>query len=93
MSLEEKIKMTFEIEYKSEVNDRAFVLARQLKKGEYFALSENPTLGGIKIIRHIGMPRATDKEGKTRLDGFVFTLKIKSDADRFQVGQIVELVE
>ncbi len=79
----------FEIEY---VFDRSpvIILARRVEAID-FVLTEESTLNGCPVQKHLEMPRALDAAGSPRLDIFAFTLRDGRDRVRFQPGQIVEL--
>jgi len=83
--------MQFRIEFIKSRPDHSYVLARQLVQSD-FALSESPTLGGAAIVRAVTHPRAIKPDGSHDYSLFAFNFVSVSDASRFSVGQVVELV-
>jgi hypothetical protein len=56
-----------------------------------FAVSASSRLGGVPIQPSLSHPRALKPDGNPDLDIFAFVLAKSQDAERFSLGQIVEL--
>ena len=89
------MEVKFEIEANLKLgkgkNTKYFVFAKCLDVEKDFSVTANSKLGGIEISNYLNQPRALDKEGKARLDVFVFKIRYKKDCDKLKEGQIVEL--
>ena len=82
--------MQFQIEQVLKLRDRSVVFVRQLGSGD-FALSESPKLGGVPIVRYIGVPRKLKADGTQDFGIFGFTLVSPEDAEQLVEGEVVEL--
>lgn len=71
---------------------QALVLATQFDQRD-FKISETSLLSGVAIHPILSQPRKLKKDGSVDYDTFVFTLKFQADKERFQAGDVVELVE
>lgn len=69
------METSFKITYISDT----YLIAELLDKGLNFSISENSFLGKIRLQPILSQPRALDKEGRPRLDLFVFIPADKSD--------------
>lgn len=82
----------FEIEGIFKITNIGHIIsARLIDKDSDFRLTDNSKLGGIEIKNWLEIPRAKDKEGKPRLDLFVFRLKNSEDKDELKEKDVVEL--
>lgn len=86
-----KLAIKFEIFYVTQRKKPTYLIARIIDNDIHFSLSDQSRLAGFPVEPVISQPRAVDKEGKPRMDLFVFFLS-KSALNHFKVGQIVELV-
>lgn len=85
--------MDFEIEFVLKPNaSMPVIVARQIKEGMDFRLTDSSELGGIKIRRQFSQPRSLTPMGVIRVDVFCFFPKIKDEVDQLQVGQIISLI-
>lgn len=81
--------MRFKIEYIS-TGKPCYLLARQLDDG-IFSLSQNSTLGGVRIRTSVTQPRALTRDGQPDLTVFAFQLCMESDRPLLETESIVEL--
>ena len=82
--------MKFKVEFVYKHESGPYLFARQLQAGD-FSLSRSSRLGGVPILPSITQPRKLKPDGSPDLDIFAFVLKEREHADKFSVGQIVEL--
>ena len=69
-----------------------FIFARQINAGQNFELKEGSMLGSVTLFQYLDIPRILDKNGKQRLDVFVFRPLSCFSSDSFEEGQVVELI-
>ena len=63
----------FEIESILQIPDKGYyVFAKQLIRGQNFALTNKSFLGGVELAKYLDIPRSTDDKGDQRDDLFVF---------------------
>ena len=82
--------MKFKVEFVYRHESGSYLFARHLETGD-FSLSASSRLGGVSIQPSLSQPRKLKPDGSPDLDVFAFVLTDRQDADRFSVGQIVEL--
>jgi hypothetical protein len=82
--------MKFEVEFVYRHESGSYLFARHLETG-HFTLSASSRLGGVPIQPWLSQPRKFKPDGSPDLDVFAFVLTNRLDADKFSVGQIVEL--
>jgi hypothetical protein len=80
----------FKVEYVGKSETSSYLFARRLEPGD-FSVSGSSRLGGVPIRPSISSPRALKPDGSPDLDVFAFILAESQDAERFSVGQTVEL--
>lgn len=83
--------MKFKIEFVYKHESGPYLFARRLESGD-FSVSASSRLGGVPIHPSLTQPRKLKPDGSRDLDVFAFVLAGRQDAERFYVGQIVELV-
>jgi hypothetical protein len=83
--------MKFKVEFVFRQEGPPYLFARQVEGG-HFSVSASSQLGGVPIQPSLSQPRALKPDGSPDLDVFAFVLTERQDAERFSVGQIVELV-
>ena len=83
--------MKFEVECVFGQEGPPFIIARQTEVG-HFSVSTSSRLGGVPIQPSLSQPRKLKPDGSPDLDVFAFALTDPQDAERFSVGQIIELV-
>ena len=82
--------MKFKVEFIYRHETGPYLFARQLQGGD-FSLAATSRLGGVPIQPWLSQPRKLRPDSSPDLDVFAFVLTERQDADRFSVGQIVEL--
>ena len=80
----------FQVEFLYAIESESYVFARRMEQGD-FSLSASSRLGGAAIVPSVSQPRKIRPDGTPDLDVFAFVLTDRQDAQRFHVGQIVEL--
>jgi hypothetical protein len=80
----------FKVEFIGKVDSSSFLIARQLEAG-HFSVSASSQLGGVPIQQSLSQPRALKPDGSPDLDIWAFVLREPQDAQRFFVGQTIEL--
>ena len=80
----------FEVREISQIAGLGFlVLARRVNDAEFW-INQSTRLDGA-AVKHGDVPRALDDYGDQQLDLWGFFLANAKDAERFQVGKVVEL--
>ncbi len=82
--------MRFKVELVCTHESGPYLFARRLEAGD-FSLSPSSRLGGVPIHPSLTQPRKLRPDSSPDLDVFTFVLTQRQDADRFSVGQIVEM--
>ena len=83
--------MKFKVEFVYRQEHGPYLFARRMEDGD-FSVSASSRLGGVPIQPSLSLPRKLKPDGSPDLDVFAFVLTERQDAERFSVGQIVELV-
>jgi hypothetical protein len=82
--------MKFKVEFIFGQEGPPYLFARQIEVG-HFSVSTSSRLGGVPIQPSLSQPRKLKPDGSPDLDVFAFVLTEQQDAERFSVGQIIEL--
>ncbi|MEM1122077.1 MAG: hypothetical protein AAGJ18_16650 [Bacteroidota bacterium] len=87
------VKFEIEVIFRTgkEKNKECFVFAKCLEMQKIFSLTDQSKLGDIAISNFLSQPRATDKEGKPRLDLFAFKIRYKRDWEKMKENDVIEL--
>jgi hypothetical protein len=80
----------FKVEFILKLDSGSYVFARQLGVGN-FSVSASSRLGGVPIQPSLSQPRAAMPDGSPDLDIWAFVMREPQDAEKFSVGQTVEL--
>ena len=82
--------MTFKVEFVCNLDEKTYVMARQLEGGG-FSLSASSRLGGAAIRPVVTQPRRLRNDGGADFEAFAFILINPEDAASFSVGKVVTL--
>ena len=82
--------MNFKVEFVYNVEQEAYVMARQSEGGD-FSLSASSRLGGAAIRPVVTQPRKLRNAGSPDFEVFAFILINPKDAASFSVGKVVKL--
>lgn len=69
-----------------------YLIVEQIDKDLNFEVSTESKLKGCEIEPYLSQPRATDKDGKLRMDLFVFHLTNKFEITKFEEEEIIYLL-
>ena len=81
----------FKVEFVGKFDSSSYLLARQIEAG-HFSVSVSSRIGGVPIQPSLSQPRALKPDGSPDSDVWAFVLREPQDAERFSVGQTIELV-
>lgn len=83
--------MNFRIEYISTIRKNAFVIVRQMDKGD-FEIRDGSFLGPVELKAGLSQPRALKPDGTPDFDVYAFQPKDKSKLKLISKDEIHELI-
>jgi len=81
----------FQIDFILKRKEYGLLIVKYLGGEKDFQITSKSKLEDIPIEAYLGMPRKIDENGNLVLDSFILKPKLKSDLDKFKIGQIVTL--